>query len=193
MFRTFFVGERITQADLTLFSALKLLFDNLLDEAGRKPYPHVLRWYTTVANQPEVKKIVGEVKLCETPLVPDLKNAPKREKQKGGDKKQEKQQPNKQEHKEEKPGAAEGDTDAKPAKQPKNPIALLPEGTFIYDEFKRVFSNEDTEKVAIPFFWDKFDSTTDSIWECEYKYPEELKLTFMSTNLLRGMFQRLDK
>ncbi|RNA26599.1 elongation factor 1-gamma [Brachionus plicatilis] len=31
------------------------------------------------------------------------------------------------------------------------------------------------------------------MWFCEYKYPEELALTFMSSNLVGGMFQRIEK
>jgi len=61
------------------------------------------------------------------------------------------------------------------------------------DEFKRVYSNEDTATKAIPYFWEHFDKENYSIWYCEYKYPEELSLLFMSCNLITGMFQRLDK
>lgn len=54
------------------------------------------------------------------------------------------------------------------------------------DEFKRKYSNEDTLKVALPFFWEHFDREGFSIWYCEYKYPEELTFTFMSCNLISG-------
>ncbi|XP_072345513.1 elongation factor 1-gamma [Scyliorhinus torazame] len=65
--------------------------------------------------------------------------------------------------------------------------------SFILDEFKRKYSNEDTLSVALPHFWDQFDREGWSIWYGEYKYPAELTLTFMSCNLISGMFQRLDK
>jgi elongation factor 1-gamma len=61
------------------------------------------------------------------------------------------------------------------------------------DEFKRVYSNEDTEKVAIPHFWAKFEKEFYSMWFCEYKYADELALTFMSSNLVGGMFQRIER
>lgn len=61
------------------------------------------------------------------------------------------------------------------------------------DAFKRSYSNEDTATVAVPFFWDNFDKEGWSIWKCAYRYPEELKLVFMTSNLVSGMFQRLDK
>jgi len=61
------------------------------------------------------------------------------------------------------------------------------------DQFKRSYSNEDTITKAIPFFWENFDPEGWSIWKCEYKYKDELKMIFMSSNLVSGMFQRLDK
>ena len=61
------------------------------------------------------------------------------------------------------------------------------------DEFKRVYSNEDTATKAIPYFWNNFDKDNCSIWFCEYKYPEDLKQIFMTCNLVSGFYQRLDK
>lgn len=54
------------------------------------------------------------------------------------------------------------------------------------DEFKRKYSNEDTLTVALPHFWEHFDPEGYSIWYCQYKFPDELKLTFMSCNLIAG-------
>lgn len=54
------------------------------------------------------------------------------------------------------------------------------------DEFKKVYSNEATEEVAIPFFWERFDREGYSIWFSEYKYSDELQLCFMSSNLIGG-------
>jgi len=75
----------------------------------------------------------------------------------------------------------------------KDPFGALPKGTFVMDDFKRVYSNEDTATKAIPYFWEHFDKDNYSIWYCEYKFPKELTLIFMSCNLVTGMFQRLDK
>ena len=60
------------------------------------------------------------------------------------------------------------------------------------DDWKKMYSNNDTEKEAIPYFWDKFDKETLSIWTCEYLFPDELKLTFMSANLISGRFQSIN-
>lgn len=53
------------------------------------------------------------------------------------------------------------------------------------DDFKKVYSNE-SEDVSIKYFWDKFDPENYSIWYCEYLYPKELTLVFMSCNLIGG-------
>jgi len=75
----------------------------------------------------------------------------------------------------------------------KDVFAHLPKGTFNMDEFKKVYSNNDTKTIALPYFWKNFDKENYSIWFAEYKYPDELKLVFMSCNLVTGMFQRLDR
>jgi len=59
------------------------------------------------------------------------------------------------------------------------------------DEFKRKYSNEDTLTVALPYFWDHFDREGFSIWYAEYRFPEELSMTFMSCNLITGTIRSL--
>uniref|UniRef100_A0A8B9WDG1 Elongation factor 1-gamma n=1 Tax=Bos mutus grunniens TaxID=30521 RepID=A0A8B9WDG1_BOSMU len=66
----------------------------------------------------------------------------------------------------------------------KDPFAHLPKSTFVLDEFKRKYSNEDTLSVALPYFWDHFDKDGWSLWYSEYRFPEELTQTFMSCNLI---------
>jgi len=87
------------------------------------------------------------------------------------------------------------ETDEAYANEPKqkDPFADMPKPTFNMDEFKRVYSNEDTAEKAIPYFWKNFDKDHCSIWFCEYKYPEDLKQVFMTCNLVSGFYQRLDK
>lgn len=63
---------------------------------------------------------------------------------------------------------------------------LLPLSTFVLDEFKRKYSNEDTLSVALPYFWEHFDKDGWSLWFAEYRFPEELTQTFMSCNLITG-------
>jgi elongation factor 1-gamma len=73
----------------------------------------------------------------------------------------------------------------------KDPFAAFPAGTFVMDAFKREYSNK-SEDESIAWFWQNFDKENYSIWSCEYLFPEELKMVFMSCNLIGGMMQRLD-
>lgn len=193
--RTYFVGEHITQADLTIFTVLKLAFENLLEASCREHYPHVLRWYITIANQPEVKKVVGEMHLCENAIVFDPKKAHNvsADVQNGDGKKGKKEQQQQQNQEPIKVVEAEKKRE-KPkekVKTTKDILGALPTSSFDFEVFKRVFSNEPAEK-AMEYLEKHFDPNCDSIWTCEYKYPDDLSLIFMTTNLVRGMMQRLD-
>ncbi|CAF4942606.1 unnamed protein product, partial [Rotaria sp. Silwood1] len=123
---------------------------------------------------------------------------------KGGKKKEKEEKPAKEaakpakkektaeKHDEEEAGDETEDIYANEPKQ-KDPFADMPKTSFNMDEFKRVYSNEDTAGKAIPYFWSNFDKENCSIWFCEYKYPEDLTQIFMTCNLVSGFFQRLDK
>merc|ERR1711931_387734 len=63
--KTYLVGERITLADISVAYAMKMLFENVLDAGFRKPYGNVVRWYTTIMNQPQVVGVSGAPKLAE--------------------------------------------------------------------------------------------------------------------------------
>lgn len=65
--------------------------------------------------------------------------------------------------------------------------------SFVLDAFKRSYSNEDTATKAIPYLWENFDKEGWSWWRADYNYKEDLKRVFMASNLVSGMFQRLDK
>ncbi|EHB11438.1 Elongation factor 1-gamma [Heterocephalus glaber] len=75
----------------------------------------------------------------------------------------------------------------------KDPFTHLPKSTLVLHEFKCKYSKEDTLSVALPYFWEHFDKDSWSLWFAEYRFPEELTQTFVSCNLITGMFQRLDK
>jgi len=73
----------------------------------------------------------------------------------------------------------------------KSKLDLLPPSKFVLDEWKRVYSNEDTLTKAIPWFWENFDPTGYSLWAGYYQNLPEQPL-FKSCNLLGGYIQRLD-
>ncbi|XP_012520435.1 PREDICTED: elongation factor 1-gamma [Propithecus coquereli] len=203
--RTFLVGERVTLADITVVCTLLWLYKQVLEPSFRQAFPNTNRWFLTCINQPQFRAVLGDVKLCEKMAQFDAKkfaeSQPKKDtprKEKGS--REEKQKPQ-AERKEEKKAAAPApeeemdECEQALAAEPKakDPFAHLPKSTFVLDEFKRKYSNEDTQSVALPYFWEHFDKDGWSLWYSEYRFPEELTQTFMSCNLITGMFQRLDK
>lgn len=195
--RTYMVGNTITLADIVLASALLPLYTLVLDPTARKDYVNTNRWFTTIVNQPEVKAVLGEVKLSEkaavAPAAAKKEKAPKEAKPAPA-KKEEKPAPAKKE-KVEKPAEDDGEEDYEKDEGPKkkNPLDDLPKSSFILDEWKRMYSNNDTRSVALPWFFEHYDKEGYSLWKCEYKYNNELSKTFMTSNLIGGFFQRLEK
>lgn len=212
--RTYLVGERITLADIAVACDLLLLFQWIVEPSLREPYPNATRWFLTLINQKEFQAVLGnDYKLCEKTAQFDAKKfaevsqsqtksaAKSTDEAAKGDKKKEqaaKPAAKPAAEKKEKPAAENDeadDTDEAYANEPKqkDPFAEMPKTSFNMDEFKRVYSNEDTVTKAIPYFWNHFDKDNLSIWLCEYKYPEDLTQVFMTCNLVSGMFQRLEK
>ncbi|OJD23366.1 hypothetical protein ACJ73_05277 [Blastomyces percursus] len=166
---TYLVGERITLADLFTASMASRGFQFVLGKTWRVDNPAVTRWYETIVNQDVYKAVVPSATFVEE----GLKNVPPK--------------------KEDKPKAPEPEEEPKPAPKPaKHPLESLPKPSMILDDWKRKYSNEDTRSVAMPWFWEHYKPEEYSLWKMEYKYPEELKLTFMSNNLVGGFFTRLE-
>lgn len=199
--QTYLVGERITLADICVFCNLTLAYQYVLDAEVRKPYGNVNRWFQTILNQSQVKSVLNNYEWCTKATEFDPKKYAEFKKKSGGgddNKKQEKQKEKKQQApakpKEKEPEEEMDAAEAALAEEPKSkdPFDSMPKGTFNFDDFKRSYSNEETD-VSIPYFWEKFDPENYSIWFGEYKYNDELSKVFMSCNLITGMFQRLDK
>jgi len=191
--RTFLVGERISLADIVVSMSLFYAYQRVLDSGFRKQFVNTNRWYLTIVNQPEVKPIVGEVKLSEkmeiAPHVETKEEAPKEQKPK------EKKEQKPKEKKEEKPKKDDEEPEEDEFKEEKKKSALddLPPSKFIMDEWKRTYSNKDIRKEAIPWFWEHLDKEGYSVWFADYKYNNECEKLFMTCNLIGGFCQRLDK
>jgi elongation factor 1-gamma len=198
MSRTYLVGDRITLADVVLSANLILLYKQVLEPSFRNEFNNVNRWFETVVNQPEYVKIAGETVLCEKAALPDHKKfaelhggQARDNNRRDSANKQKKSQPKKEEKKEAKKPADDGDDEPAEPKEV-DPLATAPKGTFDFDAFKRSFSNEDIETKAIPLLWETFDAEHYSIYRQTYKYKDELTMTFMTSNLARGMLQRVE-
>ncbi|KAJ5358402.1 Elongation factor 1-gamma 2 [Penicillium cataractarum] len=169
---TYLVGERITLADLFTASLLTRAFATVLDKQFRSENPAVTRWYNTIIAQAAFKAVVPSPVFAEEVI---KYTAPKKE-----------EKP--------KPAAAPAAAAEEPAPAPKakHPLEALGKPTLILDEWKRQYSNEDTRPVALPWFWQNYKPEEYSLWKVDYKYNEELKLTFMANNLIGGFHARLE-
>ncbi|OOQ87469.1 Elongation factor 1-gamma 1 [Penicillium brasilianum] len=169
---TYLVGERITLADLFTASLLTRAFATVLDKKFRSENPATTRWYNTIIAQAAFKAVVPNPVFTEEVI---------------------KYTPPKKEEKP-KPAAAPAAAAEEPAPAPKakHPLEALGKPTLILDEWKRQYSNEDTRPVALPWFWEHYKPEEYSLWKVDYKYNEELKLTFMANNLIGGFHARLE-
>lgn len=68
LYRTYLVGETITLADITIASTLVYPFKFVADPSYRQAFPNVIRWFTTLVNQPAFENVVGTVVLAEKEL-----------------------------------------------------------------------------------------------------------------------------
>ncbi|KAJ8652439.1 hypothetical protein O0I10_011906 [Lichtheimia ornata] len=177
--KTYLVGEDVTYADIVMVCSLVRPFNLLCDKEFRAPYKNVIRYFNTLVNKPHFKSVIGDFKYCEKAL----KNVPPK-------------QDNKKEEKPKKKAAAPppppADDTPKPTPKPKSALDLLPKSSFVLDDWKRTYSNNDTD-VAMKWFWEHFDPQGWSIWKATYKYNDELTLVFMSNNLIGGFFARLER
>jgi len=190
--RTFLVGERLTAADIMVAAFFGRAFQTVFDAAWRQKHPNIVRYYKTVANQPNFVAVAGEPKFIEEAI---------------------KYTPPAKEKKPEKPAAAaaapapaaakkdkkkkddddEEDEPSVPAEpKAKHPCeALGPAKSFPLDELKRQYSNNE---YVDSFKWleEHFDPQEYSLWRAKYKYNDELTQVFMSSNLIGGFHNRLE-
>jgi elongation factor 1-gamma len=175
---TYLVNERLTLADLFAASILARGFQYFFDKQWRDANPNVTRWYETVCNQSSYSAVAGKLEF----ITEALKNvAPKKEGQ------EKKKEPKAAAPKPKKEEAEEEEEEAAPAPKAKHPLEALPRATFVLDDWKRKYSNEETREVALPWFWENVNFEEYSLYQVDYKYNDELTLTFMTANLI-GMF-----
>jgi len=172
---TYLVAERLTLADLFVASIVARGYQYFFDKHWRDNNPNTTRWYETIANQSSYSSVAGKLEF----ISEALKNvAPKKE---GGEKK--KEQPKAAP----KPKAAEPEEEEEEvpaAPKAKHPLESLPRATFVLDDWKRKYSNEDTREVALPWFWENVNFEEYSLYQVDYKYNDELTQVFMTSNLV---------
>jgi len=182
--RTFLVGERLTIADVAVFVGIDSYLRSAETASEVSKFKNLNRWYLTVLHNAKVQE--GMIASGHDGLIPAKKEAPKAEAPKKEEKKKEEKPKKEEKHDDEEP------EETFEEKKKPNPLDSLPPSKFVLDAFKREYSNNDTRKVAAPYFFENFDNEGFSAWWCNYKYNEENKMQFMTANLVRGWFQRMD-
>lgn len=181
--RTFLVGERITIADIAVFASIDT-FLRVSAHAGEiYKFKNLYRHYLTILHIAKVQEALKSVghdggipakPKAEAPAKPAAE--PKK--------------------KEEKPAAKPAEEDEEEEvvveKKKPNPLDSLPPSKFVLDAFKREYSNNDIRKIAAPYFFENFDNEGFTAFWCNYKYNSENKMQFMTANLVRGWFQRME-
>lgn len=187
---TYLVGHSVTLADIITTCNMYIGFTTVMTKSFTSEFPHVERYFWTMVNQPNVKKVIGEVKQAESVL--PVPSAKKPSQPKESAKPKPKDEPKKEAAK---PKVAEaGEEEEAPKPKAKNPLDLLPPSKMILDEWKRLYSNTKTNfrEVAIKGFWDMYDPEGYSLWFCEYKYNDENTVSFVTLNKVGGFLQRMD-
>ena len=171
---TYLVGERITLADFFAAALLTRAFATVLDKEWRHKNPAVTRWYETIISQPIFKSVFPNPVFAEEAVKftpPKKEEKPKKEKAAPAPKAAA-------------AAAEEGEEQPKPAPKPKHPLEALGKPEFNLEDWKRLYSNEDTRTGSLPWFWEHYKPDEFSLWLVDYKYNDELKLTFMANNLI---------
>ena len=177
---TFLVGERISLADLFTAGIVARGFQYFFDKKWRQENPNVTRWYETIYKQPIYSAVVDKLSFIDEAI---KNQPPKKEKEEKPKKEQTTKATAKPKAKEVEEDKEEEEED-KPAPKPKHPLEALPKPTLVLDDWKRKYSNEDTRPAALPWFWENLKPDEYSLWKIDYKYNEELTMTFMTSNLI---------
>ena len=204
--RTYLVGHSLTLADVVvccnLFNGMKHLFD----PAFRKPFPSLVRYYETVANQPAFVKHLGPCTLCSTAAVYNpnaAKPAPATPAPAAAAK------PKAPKKADDDDDGDDGPDGVEVEKPKKNPLDDLPKSKMILDSWKRLYSNTPSsqfKQICCAGLWagadvpnsptnehfEGFDAEGYSIWFTEHMYPDEQKVQFRALNAVSGLFQRCD-
>lgn len=177
---TYLVGERLTVADLFFATCFYRPFTLWCGKKWRSEHPILMRWFNTVSKSEYISYFFDTVKFADEPVTHPAGDKNKKNKKKNGGNKQQ-----------QKPKKKAAKAPAKPKKL-RHPLEALGRSKIDIDEWKRYYSNHETRTDSLPWFWNNFyDPKEWSLYKVAYKYNDELTYTFMSNNLIGGLFARL--
>ena len=191
---TYFVGHSVTLADIVIFTSLHDLYKRIIPTELQQKYQAVTRWFNLCLHTPEFQSVIGT----------QFKFATVEEQVPGAADKGKKPAAADKPAKVDKPVAAaaavpndaqalEDSIAAEAKKKPKSKLDLLPDSKMDLDTVKR------TAFLVRPFnpdFWTELQGMWDnagwSWWTAHYKYNDENKVLYMTSNLMGGFIQRCD-
>ena len=193
--KEYIIGNKISIADIKLFSSLRYLMILYLPEQMRnKLYPKINKWYEKIMNTSEAINAYGRTILCKNIIKPYNgiinKNIEKIENNQKKDKKDKKEniQKNKEIKKEKEPYIPSilelPRYNIKPIEN--NILDLLPESKFDLDKFKREFLNNNNKKNGMKYFWKNYDPDGYSLWFIEYNNDINECITLFRTCIIKG-------
>ncbi|XP_076960058.1 elongation factor 1-gamma 2-like [Bidens hawaiensis] len=180
---TFLVGDAVTLADIIMTCNLYSGFKFMMTKSFTSEFPHVERYFWTMVNQLNFRKIIGELK--QTEIIGELKHDMRFSKTNAYAK------PKIVETNESSGMPKEEDI---PNSKAKNLLDLLPPSKIILDDWKRLYSNTKSNflEIAVKGFWEMFDPEGYSLWFCEYKYNNKNSVSSVTMNKVGGFLQRMD-
>ncbi|KAL4182329.1 hypothetical protein AMTRI_Chr12g275440 [Amborella trichopoda] len=191
---TYLVGHSVTLADIVMTCNLCMGFCCIMIKSFTSEFPHVERYFWTMVNQPNFRKVIGEVKQAETVVPVQSGKKPAQPKETKPKAKEESKKETKKEAPKLKVQEPADEEEEAPKPKPKNPLDLLPPSKMVLDDWKRLYSNTKTNfrEVAIKGFWDMYDPEGYSLWFCDYKYNDENTVSYVTLNKVAGFLQRMD-
>ena len=193
--KEYIIGNKISIADIKLFSSLRYLMILYLPEQMRnKLYPKINKWYEKIMNTSEAINAYGRTILCKNIIKPYNgiinKNIEKIDGGKKKDKKDKKEniQKNKEIKKEKEPYIPSilelPRCNIKPIEN--NILDLLPESKFDLDKFKIEFLKNNNKKNGMKYFWKNYDPDGYSLWFIEYNNDINECITLFRTCIIKG-------
>ena len=193
--KEYIIGNKISIADIKLFSSLRYLMILYLPEQMRnKLYPKINKWYEKIMNTSEAINAYGRTILCKNIIKPYNgiinKNIEKidNNQKKGKKDKKENIQKNKEIKKEKEPYIPSilelPRYNIKPIEN--NILDLLPESKFDLDKFKIEFIKNNNKKNGMKYFWKNYDPDGYSLWFIEYNNDINECITLFRTCIIKG-------
>lgn len=168
--KEYFVGGKVTLADLKVAASLVYPFRLLMDPGFSKAIPNLIAHFERVTADDRFKNVFGNTRISKRPIKVNLQKEEKKKKE---------------------------EVKAAPVKKEKkevDPLEELPPTSMDLNAFKFWFINHENREAAFDeFYTSRLDKEGWSFWDLRYiKYKGEGELLYKTNNLLNGFVQRAE-